>query len=887
MAEQNQTVDRSYIDNFSIKDFAYNHLAPTFFDGIDINKLNVGAIGFNIEQNANYTEDAFNTSSILVKEAWVNRAQIPESIYSHAAIFQLEAPYAVPSHASFLLLIEIKDILDRAVAVNDFYEFRLDKDTKIQVEDKFFILDYDVIIKAQKKQGEWVFSASYDMSFDCSVCDYASPFIRCRRFNSGHLGIEVKARQMERTVYNETITSNTKINYPVLEFSFENQISGFDVFYTAPSDNKRIQLEKRVMYSAPVKTPFCYYKMVDEQKISISFSSKDGFFQPEFNSNIELVIYTTNGKEGDFDKYTGTEMTVITTGDNIESNDGLTPLVGIIGGSSGGQDRQNLDALQAITTEAYSTATELSTEADLRLFFYNYKYRAGSEIFFTKRRDDVHARIFSAFLIIKKDDYIYPANTLNLISTTNKADINIDNNRYIIRPGHLFTYQEGSKQEMVMMNGMCYDTLDLDYSDKFVYTNPFLISVIRKPYNLIGYYMTMVNDKYSLDFNEAQQSTTFLDFIAYSISIQRRLEASGNYYVELKLTPSVQLDDKTEIISKLNETTGNNLRVILSIRDKIEDLGYIELVPSEYSEKNDVWTFRCTITTDDYMTSTNKFRCLNMKKYNLMHDYVYAPMTDATVEVYMLFKSGMGAADIMNNKFATLNDEYQGYVVANKYSTLDTEPVTFIKPLGMIRSTVTYAKEDISQDFYDMTVTSVPVVGSELIFDNDVLDFFTNTWTTQYEYLESVLPRLRNNCAIDVKFYNTCGLSNNFIIGDEDERLDKVNIKIKFKVQPRTGADEQTLIRDLKIFIRDYIENVNNSTGSNDLYVSNLIKAIETQFTKVHHLRFMGINDYDSNYQTIINRTTDLNELTKEERRKYVPEILVVRLDDIEIVPYE
>lgn len=886
MAEQNQDAVRSYIDNFSIKDFAYNDLAPAFFDGVDINKLNVGAIGFNIEQNANYTEDAFNTSSILMKEAWVNRAQIPESIYSHAAIFQLEAPYAVPSRANFILLIDTKEIEKRSIAVNDYYELTIDKDTQIQIEDKFFIMDFDVIIKSQKKQGQWVYSARYDMTYDCTVCDYSSPFVRCRLFNNGLLGLYVKARQMERQTQIENITNNTKINYPVIEVTFEDQLAGFDVFYTAPSNNKKIQLEKRVMYSAPVKTPFCFYKMIDDQKISISFSSKDGYFQPEFNSNIEIVVYTTKGAVGNFDKYTGTEMTVITSGDRLESNAGLTPLVGIAGGSEGGKDREDIDALQAITTEAYSTATELSTESDLRIFFYNAKYRAGSEIFFTKRRDDVHERIFSAFLIIKKDDYIYPTNTLNLITTSDKADINIDNNRYIIRPGHLFTYQDDSKQEMVMMDGMCYER-EANTSVAFEYTNPFLMSIMRKPYNLVSYYMTMVDDKYSLDFQESEQSSTFLDFIAYSISVKRRLEQSGNYYIELRLTPSVELDDPKEIIENLNQTTGNNLRVILSVRDKADDAGYIELVPTEYSEKNDVWIFTGTITTDDYMTSTNKFRCLNMKKYNLMHDYVYAPMTDATIEVYMLFKSDMGAANIMDNRFASLNEEYEGYVVANKYTTLADEPVTFIKPMGMIRSTVRYAKEDISHSYYDMTISSVPVIGREIIESNDVLDFFTSTWMIQYKYLESVLPRLRNNCAIDVKFYNTFGYSNNFTIGDDEERLDKVNIKVRFKVQPRTGADEQTLIRDLKLYIRDYIEAVNSSTGSNDLYVSNLIKAIETNFTKVHHLRFLGINAYDSDYQTIINRTSNLNDLTKEERRKFVPEILVVRLNDIEITPYE
>ena len=64
-------------------------------------------------------------------------------------------------------------------------------------------------------------------------------------------------------------------------------------------------------------------------------------------------------------------------------------------------------------------------------------------------------------------------------------------------------------------------------------------------------------------------------------------------------------------------------------------------------------------------------------------------------------------------------------------------------------------------------------------------------------------------------------------------------------------------------------------------YISNLIREIELNFPAVDHLKFMGINDYDTDYQTISVRETDLNNLTKEERRNYVPEMLVVAKDCI------
>ena len=105
-------------------------------------------------------------------------------------------------------------------------------------------------------------------------------------------------------------------------------------------------------------------------------------------------------------------------------------------------------------------------------------------------------------------------------------------------------------------------------------------------------------------------------------------------------------------------------------------------------------------------------------------------------------------------------------------------------------------------------------------------------------------------------------------------------MKIAFNVVVVDGTDDLTLRTNLKNFIKSFIEEV-NSTGNNDLYISNLIKAIENNFAEVHHLKFLGINNYTTDYQTISSRTVDINNLTKEERRRYVPEILVIDPNDI------
>ena len=85
-------------------------------------------------------------------------------------------------------------------------------------------------------------------------------------------------------------------------------MAGFDIFYKSPTDTSYTQLTKLIKFSLPIKTPFCYYKLKDDQTIEITFSSRDGYFQPDFNSEIKIITYTTLGKDGNVDIYTGTKI---------------------------------------------------------------------------------------------------------------------------------------------------------------------------------------------------------------------------------------------------------------------------------------------------------------------------------------------------------------------------------------------------------------------------------------------------------------------------------------------------------------------------------------------------------------------------------------------------
>ena len=157
---------------------------------------------------------------------------------------------------------------------------------------------------------------------------------------------------------------------------------------------------------------------------------------------------------------------------------------------------------------------------------------------------------------------------------------------------------------------------------------------------------------------------------------------------------------------------------------------------------------------------------------------------------------------------------------------------------------------------------------------------------TTYIFVEDIMKNnLRNETGIDMKFYNTYGQSENIFIGENEEELDTVNLKLEFDIWYLSGTDIYTATPQVKEFIKKEVEKM-NTNGMNNLYISNLMRKIEMEFAFVNHIRFRSINNYDSTYQTVKNKVSDIEDLSVDERRFYVPEMLVIDLEDIIITEY-
>jgi hypothetical protein len=462
------SVDRNYIDNFSVKKFTEEYLVPKYFPDIDVSYRHVGMIGFTTEQVSNISEDLFNTATVLFRETFPNRSQIPESIYSHAAIFQLSDIFSSAASCNFLLVLEEKAILKNVF--NDItskdpetgiYRFVINKNTIINVEDIPFTLDYDIELRIARKlkkglnnpadnefdKYDYVYSASYiipenfrnSMTNDNSNND---PYIKIRRSADRYIALEIRCHQCVRQVKYEDIITNSVVNYPVIDIPFDGNLAGFDIRYKLinETDDDYKQLKTLVIYSQPIDEPFCYYQLKDESTLRITFNSKDEYYMPEYGTTLEITLYVTMAGDGNFDVYTGNQISINNATDNPYVH--ITPYLASakpLTASSGGRDKLTISELQSLAVMMYRTADALTTEHDLSEFFSNYPILYdNSEILFIKRRNDIYERVYGAFILMKKNDYIYHTNTVDIDMNLANMD-NVEKNIFMIHPGTLFT----------------------------------------------------------------------------------------------------------------------------------------------------------------------------------------------------------------------------------------------------------------------------------------------------------------------------------------------------------------------------------------------------------------------------------------------------------------
>lgn len=907
---EDSLVVRDYTSNFKIKEYIQEKLIPAAYPNIPINKLNVGFTGIASEMISQAIEDAFGTSSLMMNEAFISRAVLPESIYSNAAAYDLGYTFANPSRCSFALQIWIDDVMKYATKIRNtnVFRYRIDKDTKLILGNNIYRLDYDIIIDYQYIDGKRVFNVYYDIDETNSISDITNKYIRHQVSSIGWLVMFVTLKEFNRKTDSKPITDNLVTTNSDIEIRWTGQIAGFDLVYITPS-GERIPMKKKNQYTDPEIEPFAWYKFKSDNIIILSFSSNKGYFAPAFNSSVEWTIYTCNGKSANFDVYNNKDGIHVKRTGNRFSYNATTKMAGLCyGGSTGGLDKGDIELLRTDIKLKMNTVDVLSTANDIEMWFERYGKRYETKAKFFKRRDDPSGTLFAQFIAITNNTYVYPTNTLTINVSQEEFDFVNSNNgvnkEFIIKPGHLWEYDDKdgviSRDTVRMIKGtdgmamITDETLPTVTNERpFIFVNPFYIKIHKNPTTSIHYNYLIDDTSWPEDVYANTES--FYQFQLATFSIKRSLsnKDSDKYRLEVICVPVVTTSNikYVEGVGSEYPVENNNLRLVLILRNRIDgETGYIEMTPSEVRKGGSI-VYKTEFSVLDNidgnkMLEIDRIKSPGMK--SLINNgekigRIFIDSSETSFHFACMMKDNSGKT--ITNLFG--DETFKGYVMTNRFCNANRD-LTLYKPLGMMRSEIKFSGEN---DNYQVTMSLNPLLRYDIPLDEEKMAYFIRAFDDQYKAMEPILPKLGGNAFLDVKLYNTYGRSMNYYIGPEEGKesvwdstilLDNVYVKPKFVMSVWDRSLYTQTLKAVVNEIKSYFESLDSGTLS-DVHSSDLIHIIIENQPNVRYIRFLGFNNYDANKDSIFVKYSDISELKEDQLHIHVPEMIRVDDESVEI----
>jgi hypothetical protein len=874
-----------YSSVYTIKDFYQKEILPLYFDTDQLALASVGTLGMFLDITGSTTEDMINIMGRYINESMPGQAELPDFIYGEAANYGVTDILAAPAKMSMLLLVKEDNVIEYSTAVEDHTEFTLDADMSILVDDLRYSIPYNIKIRSTLYNGEYNHMAFYDMDHVNEIASEDVPFIKTMKTlinGDVWLVMRVNVYQYQRKTLYEPINTNSILNIPYIDLNFDNQLCNFEVFYSEAGSSVETQLTKKMDTTAPITSPFCYYKMTGDDSFRLSFANDDRYWVPAYNSTLKIYVYMTNGAAGNFGFFKdGIDVSIraATDDESIAYNRNIFPMGLTQGSSSGGRDQLTLDNIKRLTAEAQVTVKSYTTDNDLTTYFTNFASIYEHSAVFVKQRDDYAGREYGCFTRIGDGIDIFPTNTLNVRLAVADVDEHFESLRqYIVKPGTVFRYEDDETASIVVKKHADDPDEDIEYALSA------LMVITTKP-NKVNYYMNTVNKNVEMDYTYFNLNSPF-NFVINNLNICRdAIHGEDGYTITLKLarvdgvfndiqSQNFQLQSsngdidtsKMEVLIVFNTVIGNYVRMTYDHADNVSD---------DY-----IYTFIARIGTSDMIDNERILLTGLSKREDDGTDERLIDMMspDLHFAIFYVYDDQDGG----DHNYTDI-DIVKDSTLCNIYTPQENE-FYFAYPLNLVRSHVVFEDKPETSAGFGFFIKQVPLFGAKFLMSDDCdIDQILTDISSEHDFLTKVTNSLHGMFTINMKFYCTYGRSRSFYIGygQGEEIINRVNCDIAIGIKFYSGIIQEDYLEQVRIFIKDFFEKINKlSTGTNQAFISILDYKLHNTFTdQIEYAIFYSINGYDSKYQVI----RMINEMDDSPQPDFVPEYLTLKASDVTI----
>lgn len=666
MATTNTNTDTTALstDIYEIYDF-FDQLRKDNIPNVSDTASMVGIFGYLNEMFSQTLQNTLIAVAETSNETIPTKAKFTKNILAHALNLGIQDINAKPATMTVMFYLPISYLennFSKYDPLSGEGQFILDQNVPIFIDNYEFHLDYDILFNRVKtyqngtkdQNGEYVYTAMYDLfkngtteiAHENPISDITNPFINTvaqfKINDIDYVAFSAKIHQVTINTIEKNILTNDSIQNKTVTFDFEDQLAAFDVDVIENGETTHLTPVYNGLLDYTVKDKWCYYEYIDANTIRIIFD-RDSYF-PGMNSVVRINVKICEGSNANFTYNNNFRCSL--KSEKYNNYNGMYMLIYPLqnGTSIGGKDKKSISVLKKIIPREASSRGAVINTTDLNNFFNSINTEE-TKLYFKKKRDNPFERLYYSYMIMRKNDIVYPTNTLGIDVLQDQFTGFAGNNNLAIKPGTTFYYYDHG-----VNSNNYYATIEepKNYSDDnksmiinddgkevrvFKYISPWLITIDDDL--LTSYLLTIMNDNKTFNFSDIN-SASKLQFVATNMSWKRAYkyteEVTGSdgvvrkedKYYDNKYTMDVLIAQNINNDYKLipytidangnmvlTEKADNSLRVKMFMVLYADDTDrspyrYLEAELTEYDPSTYTYNFRFTLETDDLMDLNNR-----------------------------------------------------------------------------------------------------------------------------------------------------------------------------------------------------------------------------------------------------------------------------------------
>lgn len=855
-----------------------NDIAKMYVPNEDENTLALGLFGYIGDITSLQIQNDIILNSELGNELWPARAKYEKNVIAHSIIQNITDINAKPAILQIYLGIEEEKLNN--LFINDL--FKIDKDYTFRIGKFDFHLEYDLILQRYIiVNQQCVYSARYDISRTNHISNISNPYTATPYIQTDQtkrmVYIPCQLMQVTHTTEHHKIITSSSVDNKTFEFTFIDQLADFEV---AVTERGKTTYLTPVFDGAPIDNnidKYCYYTYLDANTIRVRFDSSS--YLPTLNADVDVLIKTTKGEEGNF-KFDDVLPIVISSERYNYKN--LYANIRTIHESTGGEDRKTVEELRRLLPKEALSRGSITNTQDLRNYF-NTMILDSSKLrieIMKKISNDFEKRSYYAYLLMKDEhDNVIPTNTINI--EVPKSLFNSHYNRkYVLKPGCYIVYENDIGHIYKADDPRLPALLEND-TENLIYTVPFTLVVNADPL-YVSYYLALMNYPVYLTFSYVNQNSP-VQFVSTSITWTRKfLTDSNTYFLDMEIKQNLSNGREIVEFDKDGDIIKSNAKVIMVIYndDTTEPYRYVEGNIVDMDRMSNKYHVQIPLHTTadpenpnlyDVINDDNKIRIENVFIPGSTTDHPdYGYFTNhVSVKLYVLYKDDMGNQYGVHDLNGILpNEELEGWTVTNMYTV--NGGLNFYYNYSQVMSSM--VTDTMVENNYGgetgFLIKSVPVIRHSYMNDEHNIQELINQFNYEKAYIDNATELLENNFLIDFKLFNSYGKSRLYTLDKAGRQLvNRVHLTLNFEVRLLKTSDNNTkeyILNDIKQMIEDL-----NDLSS--LHIPNLITTITNSYrNSIEYIEFIGFNDHGPGIQHLYKQEND--DITA------VPEFLCVNV---------